>query len=248
MPEHTPTFVLALFLCLWAFQPALPQVVSVEEELRLLVFTKTEGFRHQSIPAGVKAVRSLAGKNGWDVHHTEDASHISDDTLGTYRVVLFLNTTGNILNTRQEEALKAYILGGGGFMGVHSATDTEFSWEWYGDMIGAYFDSHPKVQQGRLRVVDGEHPSTSHLPAEWVRTDEWYNFRDISGNINVLLNLVESSYRGGKNGKHHPAAWYREVGRGRMFYTAGGHTSESYREPLFLEHLWGGIRYVAGGE
>lgn len=217
-----------------------------ESPKKLLIFTKTEGFRHASIPDGVKAVQKMAAKKKWATYHTENASVFTPDSLQAYEAVIFLNTTGNILNEDQQAAFEQYIQQGGGFVGIHSATDTEYEWPWYGKMVGAYFKGHPKVQQARLVVVDKNHPSTSFLPDEWIRTDEWYNFKNINPDTHVLIKLDESSYEGGKNGEHHPAAWYHEYDGGRAFYTAGGHTPESYRSRQFLDHIWGGVLYATG--
>lgn len=215
-----------------------------ESKNRLLIFTKTEGYRHASIPDGVNAIRQLAAENRWTAHHTEDAGIFTSDSLNTYRAIIFLNTTGDILNDNQQSSFKAYIQNSGGFVGIHAATDTEYEWPWYGKMVGAYFESHPQIQEARLEVMNQNHPSTRSLPEEWIRTDEWYNFKDINPDINVLIQLDESSYEGGENGENHPAAWHHEYDGGRIFYTAGGHTSESYSQELFLSHIWGGISYV----
>lgn len=216
----------------------------ITSDQKMLIFTKTEGYRHASIPDGVEAIRQLAADNNRAADHTEDASIFTSDSLDAYQAIIFLNTTGNILNEDQQAAFKSYIQQGGGFVGIHAATDTEYEWPWYGEMVGAYFDSHPQIQQARLEVIDRNHPSTRSLPEEWIRTDEWYNFMDINPAINVLINLDESSYEGGENGENHPAAWYHEFEGGRVFYTAGGHTSESYSSKQFLNHVWGGISYV----
>lgn len=213
-------------------------------ERKLLVFTKTEGYRHASIPDGIEAIRQLAADHNRVADHTEDASIFTSDSLDSYEAIIFLNTTGDILNEDQQTAFKSYIQQGGGFVGIHAATDTEYEWPWYGEMVGAYFESHPETQEARLEVIDRNHPSTRSLPEEWIRTDEWYNFMDINPSINVLINLDESSYEGGENGENHPAAWYHEFDGGRVFYTAGGHTSESYSSEQFLNHVWGGVEYV----
>jgi type 1 glutamine amidotransferase len=210
----------------------------------ILVFTKTDGFRHASIPDGVSVIKELASENGVTVLHTEDAEYFQTDSLTEFNAVIFLSTTGDILNQQQQKAFEEFIQNGGGFVGIHSATDTEYDWPWYGEMVGAYFDSHPQVQEATISVVNNDHPATSSLPNTWTRTDEWYNFKDINPAINVLLNLEESSYNGGENGEDHPIAWYHEFEGGRVFYTGGGHTVESYSETLFREHLWGGIKYV----
>jgi type 1 glutamine amidotransferase len=131
-------------------------------------------------------------------------------------------------------------------VGVHSATDTLYTWSWYGALVGTYFADHPAVQSATLRVVDGAQPGTRMLPRDWVRTDEWYNFRAPPDGVRVLIELDETTYQGGTMGLHHPWAWSHEYAGGRAFYTAGGHTKESYREPLFLAHLAGGIQYAAG--
>ncbi len=245
--------IILLFFSIFSFSSCSDQARSSSNgtgtdpsEIKLLVFTKTEGYRHASIPDGIAALQQIASENGWNTDHTEDASVFTSDSLNTYRAVIFLNTTGDILNSEQQSAFEEYIQNGSGFIGIHSASDTEYDWPWYGRLVGAYFESHPQIQEAGIKVTDRNHPSTQMLPAEWIRTDEWYNFRDISPDINVLMQLDESSYEGGTNGDYHPIAWYHEQAGGRMFYTAGGHTSESYAEELFLQHLQGGITYVIG--
>lgn len=218
--------------------------VRVQESPSILIFTKTEGFRHQSIPTGVETVKEIASENDISTFHTEDATYFQPDSLSKYDLVLFLNTTGDILNEDQQDAFEQFIEGGGGFVGIHAASDTEYEWHWYGEMVGAYFESHPEIQEATITIRDKNHPSTSFLPDEWVRTDEWYNFKDINPDIYVLMNLEESTYEGGKNGNEHPIAWYHEYEGGRIFYTAGGHTSESYSDSLFRKHILGGIQYV----
>lgn len=215
-----------------------------ESQTNLLLFTKTEGYRHASIPDGVEALRAMADENEWTIRHTEESTVFTPDSLKGYRAIIFLSTTGDILNETQQDAFKDYIQNGGGFVGIHAATDTEYEWPWYGDMVGAYFDSHPQIQQARLVVVNSNHQSTDFLPEEWVRTDEWYNFKDINPDIEILLNLDENSYEGGTNGENHPIAWYHAFEGGRIFYTGGGHTSESFSSELFLSHVKGGIDYV----
>lgn len=235
---------LLLISCTDQAKPAPP--IDRASKTKLLIFTKTEGFRHASIAEGVAALKQLASENRWEITHTEATTVFTSDSLDSYQAVIFLNTTGDILNQEQQDAFEEFIENGGGFVGIHSATDTEYDWPWYGNLVGAYFESHPQVQEARIEVTDSDHPSTRMLPAEWMRTDEWYNFRDISPEINVLMLLDESTYEGGNNGDYHPIAWYRELEEARMFYTAGGHTAESFSEDLFLEHLEGGISFVLG--
>ncbi|WP_100610404.1 ThuA domain-containing protein [Confluentibacter lentus] len=210
---------------------------------KVLVFTKTSGFRHQSIEIGIKTIEGLGKQNNFEVIQTEDASLFSTENLKQYQLVVFLNTTGDVLNANQEQAFKTFINNGGSFMGIHSATDTEYEWAWYGELVGAYFLNHPNPSSASITRVNSTHPSTKHLPEQWVRYDEWYNFKSIFEDINVLLNLDESTYDGGENGTNHPIAWYHEYDGGRSFYTALGHTNESYVEPEFKQHLLGGILY-----
>lgn len=219
---------------------------------RLLVFSKTGGFRHASIKDGKIALQKLATEHGFSVDFTEDATAFTDANLAHYAAVIFLLTTGTILDDNQKAAFERYIRAGGGYVGVHSASDTEYNWPWYGGLVGAYFDrvhGHSKVTQATLHVIDRTHPSTVMLPALWVRTDEWYNFAsNPRGRVNVLMTIDESTYEGGTMGVDHPIAWYHEYEGGRAWYTALGHTSESYYEPLFLAHLWGGVMYAVGGK
>ncbi|UNY99595.1 ThuA domain-containing protein [Zhouia spongiae] len=212
-----------------------------KNEENVLLFTKTAGFRHQSIEDGAALIKRLGKENDFNVIHSEDSSIFNDDSLKNIDLIIFLSTTGDILNSEQEKAFKKFIHDKKAFLGVHAATDTEFEWEWYGKLVGAYFDNHPKTQTARLEVLDTSHPSCSHLPEVWNRTDEWYNFRDINPAIKVLINLDEMSYEGGKNGAEHPIAWFHLYKGSRVFYTGGGHTKESYKEKNFIRHLLGGV-------
>jgi uncharacterized protein len=212
----------------------------------VLVFYKTSGFYHTSIPDGIAALQKLGRDNGIQVDTTKDAGRFTADGLKPYAAVVFLNTTQDVLDAAQQAAFEQYIRSGKGFMGIHSATDTEYDWPWYNQLVGAYFNGHPQIQTARVQVVNKNHPSTQSLPERWERRDEWYNFKDINPAITVLATLDEQSYQGGTNGSNHPIAWYHEFDGGRSFYTAGGHTAESYSEPLFLQHLLGGLTYVVG--
>jgi cytochrome c len=216
---------------------------------RLLVFTKTAGFRHASIPVAIKAVRELAGQNGLAVDATEDSTAFSDSNLRGYAAVVFLLTTGDVLDDGQQLAFQQFIRRGGGYVGVHSAADTEYGWAWYGALVGTYFKSHPQIQPATVEVTDARDPSTAGLPRRWARTDEWYNFaRNPRPAVRVLAKIDESTYSPGPGamGADHPIAWSHRYQGGRAWYTAGGHTEESYAEPSFRRHLVGGIRYAAG--
>ena len=220
-----------------------------KKNINVLVFSKTEGFRHASIEDGKQALLKMAKSKGFSVDTTEDASFFQQKTLENYNVVVFLNTTGDVFNDAQQLEFNRWIQAGGGFVGIHSATDTEYDWPWFGQLVGAYFNGHPNnpnVRNAKIQVVDQNHASTSMLPATWQRDDEWYNYKNINPQMKVLLNLDEESYEGGTNGEKHPIAWYHHFDGGRAWYTGLGHTSESFTEPLFLDHLWGGIEFAAG--
>jgi type 1 glutamine amidotransferase len=213
---------------------------------RILVFSKTAGFRHSSIPNGIQAIKELGAEAGLAVDATEDATAFTTKNLRQYSAVVFLSTTGDVLNAAQQKAFESYIHRGGGYAGVHAASDTEYDWPFYGELVGAYFKNHPAIQPATIRVTDRAHGSTAHLGREWARTDEWYNFRaNPRERVHVLATLDESTYTGGDMGDH-PTAWCHEYGGGRSWYTGGGHTEASYTEPAFRAHLLGGIRYAAG--
>ncbi|HEX3293358.1 MAG TPA: ThuA domain-containing protein [Solirubrobacterales bacterium] len=214
---------------------------------QVLVFSKTAGFRHDSIPAGIATIRSLDLANGFSVSATEDDGAFTRRRLGRFDAVVFLSTSGDVLSPRQQRAFRSYMRHGGGWVGIHSAADTEYDWPFYGRLLGAYFKQHPAIQPAVVDVTDRSNPSTRHLLARWPRTDEWYDFRaNPRGAVHLLATLDESTYSGGTMGADHPIAWCHPFKGGRAWYTAGGHTTESYSEPDFRRHLLGGILWAAG--
>ncbi|MFD8300105.1 ThuA domain-containing protein [Streptomyces bauhiniae] len=224
-----------------------PAAAKPTETGRVLVFSKTAGFRHDSIPDGIAAVRQLGATDGLTVDATEDATAFTTRNLRRYDAVVFLSTTGDVLNPAQQRAFEGYIRQGGGYAGVHAAADTEYDWPFYGGLAGAWFDSHPAIQPATVVVEDHAHPSTAALPARWERTDEWYNYRsNPRANAHVLASLDESSYTGGTMDGDHPIAWCQTYQGGRAFYTGGGHTRESFADPAFRAHLLGGLRWATG--
>jgi type 1 glutamine amidotransferase len=230
----------AFLLCLICLgvQPAHADAPAV------LVFTKTAGYRHSSIVPGIKALKELGEQHGFTVENTQNARAFTPDNLQRFAVVVFLSTTGNVLNAAQQRAFERYIGDGGGFVGIHAAADTEHNWPWYGLLVGARFDSHGTIQEAT--VVPTEVFGTAELPSPWVRKDEWYNFKRLPRNVRIVLRLDTATFKGSNHKELHPVAWYQEVGRGRSFYTALGHTDESFSEQPFLEHLMDGIRYAMG--
>lgn len=218
-----------------------------QARFRIRVFTRTTQYRHDSILDAVAALRALGDEHGFGVDQTEDPAVFADANLPSYQAIVFLLTTGDVLDAPQQAEVERFIRAGGGYVGIHSACDTEYDWPWYGRLVGAYFQHHPEIQAATVHVEDSSHASTAGLPARWERTDEWYDFRtNPRADVRVLLRLDEATYQGGQMGADHPIAWYHEYDGGRAWYTAGGHTTESYREPLFLQHLLGGIEYAAG--
>jgi cytochrome c len=221
------------------------------DDFNALVFSKTLLFRHASITNGIVAIKKLGEQNHFHVDATEDAGAFVPANLAKYRVIIFLSTSGNILDGQQQAAFKDYVEHGGGLAAVHAAVAgdvaTEGSWPWYGEALCASFTNHSSVVQAAIEIEDKHNPSTAGLPAKWVRTDEWYNFiASPRGKARVLMTLDEGTYKGGTMGGDHPIAWCRKLGQGRIWYTALGHTEASFSKPLFLEHLLGGIELAAG--
>jgi PKD repeat protein/glucose/arabinose dehydrogenase len=241
------------------------QVLAADDpakKLRALVFSKTAGFRHDSIAAGTAAVQALAAQRNWQVDATEDSSLFTADVLSHYDVVIFNSTTGDVLNAAQQAAFEGFIKSGKGYVGFHSAADTEYDWHWYGSLVGAYFRNHPAgTPTATVVTEDTTDPSTQGLEARWTRTDEWYNYkkpdnssgddyspRDTPG-VHVLLTLDESTYAeddGNAADDDHPISWCQRYDGGRSFYTGFGHTQQSYSEPGVLAHIGAGIEIAAG--
>ncbi|MGH3005210.1 MAG: ThuA domain-containing protein [Gaiellaceae bacterium] len=247
MRRLVSSLILTVLLAISALGFGAGTAAAQTPEFKVLVFSKTAGFRHDSIPAGIAAVQELGAANNFEVDATEDAAAFNDANLAQYDAVIWLSTTGDVLDDAQQAAFERYVQGGGGYAGIHAASDTEYTWAWYGGLVGAYFDSHPANQTATVKVADHVHPSTEPLPERWTRFDEWYNFQtNPRGDVHVLATLDETTYSGGNMGFDHPTAWCHDYDGGRAWYTGGGHTSESFSEPLFRQHMLGGIRWAAG--
>ncbi|MFI7150941.1 ThuA domain-containing protein [Nonomuraea sp. NPDC050022] len=221
---------------------------AAEPAFKVLVFSKTTGFRHDSIPEGIAAVQKLGQENNFAVDTTEDSTLFTDENLAKYQAVVFMSTTGDPLGTQeQKDAFQRYIQRGGGFAGVHAAADSGYNWAWYGKLVGAYFKQHPAIQQATVKVEDPAHPSTKDLPTTWTRTDEWYDYQaNPRGTVHVLTSMDEKSYTGATMGADHPNTWCQDFDGGRSWYTGLGHLKENYSEPNFLKLLLGGIQTAAG--
>ena len=237
---------LAVVLAVLVSAVVAPAPAEAAPVTKVLVFSKTAGFRHSSIPNGIAAIQQLGAQNGFTVTATEDAAQFTTANLAQFQAVVFLSTTGDVLNATQQSAFQSYIASGKGYVGVHAAADTEYSWPFYGNLVGAWFSSHPAIQQATIRVEDRSNGMTSHLPADWSRSDEWYNYRtNPRANVRVLMRLDETTYSGGSMGDH-PISWCQQYGGGRSFYTGLGHTEASYTESNFTRMLLGAIQWAGG--
>ena len=218
------------------------------ESSRVLLFSETRDFRHDSTSVALVVLEELAASVNMQTDRADDsAGMFTDEVLANYDAVVWVMTSGDVLNVDEQAAFERYIRAGGGYAGIHAASFTEFEWPWYGALVGAYFASHPEVQSATQIVENGSHLSTAHLGASWTRVDEWYDYRsNPRAQVNVLLRLDESSYSGGAMGDDHPSAWFHEFDGGRSWFTGGGHTDASYAEADFRRHLLGGLRYAAG--
>ncbi|MFM7020980.1 MAG: ThuA domain-containing protein, partial [Aquirufa sp.] len=242
--------LLAIFVSLTAISIGFAQEANPLKGQKVLVFSLTKGFRHSSIKPGQIALFKMAKEKGFSVDTTENPAAFTEKNLKNYRVVVFMSTTGNVLNDQQQNAFERYIQAGGAYFGVHAATDTEYDWPWYNKLAGGQFASHPgrpNVQKGTFTAVDKSHISTAHMPTTFDRTDEFYDFKNFNKDVKVLITLDEKSYKDGKMGDYHPMAWYHEFDGGRAFYTNWGHTHETFDEPLVLQHIWGGLQWAASG-
>lgn len=215
---------------------------------RVLLFTETRGYRHDAIADALDALDELAATAGIQTDRADDSIGVfTDASLSAYDAVVWVLTSGDVLTTEEQVAFERYIRSGGGYAGIHAASDTEYNWPWYGALVGAYFARHPEIQSATQIVEDGSHASTIHLGASWTRTDEWYDYStNPRAQVNVLMRLDEGSYSGGGMGVDHPSAWFHDYDGGRSWYTGGGHTKASYSETDFRDHLLGGLRYAAG--
>ena len=235
-----PLFILLTSLAL--LTPGATQASSEAE--RILIFTRTAGYRHDSIPTAVATLRKLAAQEGFAADHSEDAGDITTANLARYRTVVFASTTGDILDDAQQQALQEFVRHGGGFVGVHAAADTEYEWSWYGQLIGAYFRSHPPGLQSTL-VRSERDGKPAGKP--WPVRDELYNYRsNPRGQVRVVATIDERRYEGGTMGADHPVTWCHAFEGGRSWYTGLGHDAAVYANAHFLAQLRRGLRYAAG--
>jgi uncharacterized protein len=248
MPGRSLTFIVLIFVmavatvCNGCRKSKVDTMV--EKPKSILVFTKTAGFRHGSIPAGVAMMEQITEKLNWSMTHSEDAALFNPDTLKNYGIIVFLCTSGTILNEEEKLSLETFVESGGSFLGIHSASDTEYDWPWYGKMLGAWFSDHPHIQEARLYTSTTPHPSIMGLPSEWFHTDEYYNFRSFEPDIQRVLFVDGTTFTGGKHSDNHPMSWYKTIGKGKSFYCALGHTNESYEDSVFQLHIENALNWL----
>jgi cytochrome c len=226
---------------------------AAQSRFKALVFSKVTNYYHESIPAGIAAIKKLGAEHRFDVVVSDDPARFTDKALADFKVVVFNNTNstpekGALLDASQRAAFQKYIRAGGGFVGIHSASGTERDWEWYGQLVGAFFKVHPKIQKLEVQVEDGNHPSMRGLPKSWIRTEEPYDFvLNPRGRVRVLATYNPASYEGHTMGADHPIIWCHEFEGGRSWYTGLGHAPSAFsEEPLFVQHLLGAIEWAAG--
>jgi len=228
------------------------------EQFRVFLFTKTDGWHHKSINAAVTAMEKLAQKHHFSIDWHEDAARINEENLAQYDVVMFMLTTGDILSDEQKQVMERFVRSGKGFVGVHSASDTEYQWDWYTKMVGRSFHIHPLIQTAELSVINRKFPGMERMPDRFLWTDEWYEFgAERIDTLNYILSVDESTFdpkakwdtkSGDGMGEFHPVAWYHEYDGGRAFYTALGHLGATYGDTLFMEHIYGGLYWAATGK
>lgn len=229
-------------------------------QFKVFLFTKTAGWHHKSINAGVNAIEGLGDMHHFDVEWQENTDFFNDKHLSQFDLIIFLNTTADVLNDEQQGVFKRFIQSGKGFVGIHAAADTEYDWPWYGKLVGHYFLIHPVIQTARITPLRTDFPGMNFFKPRQLWTDEWYEFYPANtDSLNYLMTVDENTYTTDahwpdKNlksvgmGDFHPVAWFHEFDGGRSFYTALGHMPATYSNPQFLNHLYGGIYWAATGK
>tara|TARA_R110002050_G_scaffold67407_2_gene145894 strand:- start:23804 stop:24619 length:816 start_codon:yes stop_codon:yes gene_type:complete len=243
--------------------------LSGQKQFKILLITETAGWHHESIDTGILVIKGLAATHNFEVDRQQDAIKITESQLNKYDAVIFLSTTADIFDNEEQEVFEKYIQSGKGYVGIHAASDTEYEWEWYTQLVGRMFYIHPAQQTAKLRIIDHNFPGLEHFPNTLLWTDEWYEFgEEKTTGLKYLVSVDENSYDpkvtwknrdmdkngsmldrvGVGMGKEHPISWYHEFDGGKAFYTALGHIEKVYENQWFLDHLYGGIYYAATGK
>jgi uncharacterized protein len=250
------------FICLIAIltgQVTFSQTTfSQSKQFKVLLITTTQGWHHESIHAGVLAIQQLGQRNFFDVELLHNPNGFNDAFVAQFKVIIFLNTTGDIFDSTKQKVMERFIQSGKGYVGIHSASDTEYDWEWYNRLVGRMFHIHPAIQTAKLNVLDPTFPGIMGFEQAGLWTDEWYEFGpEKVSDLNYILSIDETSYNpkaewGAKKavgmGKLHPMSWYHTFDGGRSFYTALGHMPAMFSNPVFLNHINAGIYWAATGK
>ena len=220
---------------------------------KVLYLRHSAGFKHEVLPLSERILKQIGERSGaFEVTATQDCSVLSRDGLKPYDAVVFYTTGELPISDAQKAAFLDFIRSGKGFVGIHSATDTFYKWPEYGELIGGYFDQHPWHQEVTINVEEQRHPATHHLERTFKITDEIYQFKDFSrSRVHVLLSLDATSVDLNKPAVHRTdkdfaLAWWRNYGKGRVFYTALGHRPEVWQDERFQQHLLGAVRWAMG--
>jgi type 1 glutamine amidotransferase len=233
----------------------LSTAASAAQKARVLIYSGSTGFRHESIPTAVEAIKAISAKLGYSADATEDPEIFSVEKLKPYKAIVFVSTTTDPKKPESEwfvgarrDALQGFLKDGKGIVGIHAAGDSHYHWPWYGKMIGGYFERHPKgTPKGVVTVVDAKHPATAKLPKTLERNDEWYYYKDFDPTMRVLVTVDPATIGDGEADVNpNPVVWCHAFGGGRVFYNGLGHTSESYSEPYMVKLLTGGLTYAVG--
>lgn len=237
--------LLFCILCLSSCRDNTDITTKRDDKRKIIILTETQGYRHASIEDGLTMFNCNSEEWNIETIHLQESDELPNYNISNYSIIVLLNTTGDYLNDEEQTMLKAYVNNGGSILGIHAATDAEYDWPWYGYMLGGWFNSHPEIQDANCKVVYKDHPITAGIPESWNRRDEWYNFKNLAPDNQVLITIDEHSYTGGLHAGYHPISWCRDVGNGRVFYTAMGHTAETYTEPLFILQIKNAINWLA---
>lgn len=229
-----------------------------QKQFKALLVTTTKGWHHESLHSGVLAIQQMGLKNFFDVVLWEDPNGFTDKYMEQFQVVIFLNTTGDIFDSAQQKVMEKFIQSGKGYVGIHSASDTEYDWEWYTKLVGRMFHIHPTIQTAKLNVIEPTFPGLQGFAGNKLWTDEWYEFGpEKTTGLNYILGIDETSYKpkvqwgpkkGEGMGSMHPLAWYHNYDGGRSFYTALGHMPTDFSDVAFINHLYAGIFWAATGK
>ncbi len=223
-----------------------------EQPLHILLFSKTNGYRHSSISSGIKMLYDQSKKQHWIITATEDSTLIGDNFLSQFDVAVFINPTGNAIGEEEQTAFEKFMKSGKGFVGIHAAADCEYDWPFYGKLIGGYFLTHPPAQKATIVFENTDHPAMKPFKGmkTYTTVDEWYSYKENPRpNVHVLAHLDENTIKKSKNDEwkmgDHPIIWWNDDNGMRSFYTVFGHTHEAFQDEKVIEHITNAINWAA---